>query len=128
MAFFQLVPVYLLWHYTTAWADVARVYSNFAWFLFHFFSIPTLLRTFFSPWKRLHESRKGSEGGALGAFLLNSITRLVGAVIRLLTIGAGVFSLALLTLAFVAFLFVWLFTPLIVIVLFARGITDIFNF
>ncbi len=127
MAFFQLIPVYLLWHYTTAWADLARLYSNFAWFLFHFFSIPILLRTLLSPWKRLHESRKGGEGGALGAFLLNSITRIVGAVIRLITIAAGVFSLALLTVFFVAFLFAWLFMPLIIFALALSGVVGLFS-
>ncbi|OGT68280.1 MAG: hypothetical protein A3H43_02895 [Gammaproteobacteria bacterium RIFCSPLOWO2_02_FULL_42_9] len=125
MTFFQLIPVYLLWHYTTAWVDIARLYSNFAWFLYHFFSIPILLRTFFSPWKRLHESRKGGEGGVLGAFLLNSVTRIAGAVIRLATITAGVFSLALLTVVFIAFLFAWLFIPLILLWLVITGITNL---
>ena len=114
-----------MWHYTTAWVDIARLYSNFAWFLFHFFSIPILLRTLLSPWKRLHESRKGSEGGALGAFLLNSVTRIAGAVIRLATITAGVFSLALLTVVFIAFLFAWLFIPLILLWLVITGITNL---
>ena len=126
MAFFQLIPVYLLWHYGVAWADVARLYYNFAWFLFHFLSIHVLFRTLLAPWKRLHESRKGGETGFLGAFLINSITRIVGAVIRLATIAAGIFSLVLLTLAFAFVLLLWLVAPLVLLWLVVTGITNLF--
>lgn len=124
MAFFQLIPLYLFWHYTRAWLDIARLYSNFAWFLFHFFSFRILLWTLFSPWKRLHESRKG-ELGILGALLVNGVARLVGIVIRLAAIAAGVLSFVLLTVIFLAILFLWLFWPLVLLWLVLSGITEI---
>lgn len=128
MAFFQLIPVYLLWHYTTAWTDLARLYSNGAWFLFHFFSIPILLRTLLAPWKRLHESRAAQGGaGFLGAFLINSITRIVGAVIRLATIAVGISAQALLTIAFVGVLLLWLVLPLFLLWLVVNGLTNLFS-
>lgn len=127
MAFFQLIPLYLFWHYTRAWLDIARLYSNFAWFLYHFFSIRILLGTLFSPWKRLHEGRREAEAGILGAFLINSIARVVGALIRFVTVSAGVISLIFLTAAFVFVLLLWLFMPLAVLFLFAGGIAEIFN-
>lgn len=127
MAFFQLIPVYFFWHYTRAWQDIARLYSNFAWFLYHFFSIRILLGTFLSPWKRLHEGRKEAEAGIIGAFLINSITRIVGALIRSVTISAGILSLVFLTIVFVLVLALWLFMPFVVLFLLLSGITGIFK-
>lgn len=126
MAFFQLIPVYLLWHYGVAWVDLARLYSNFAWFLFHFFSIPLLLRTLLAPWKRLHESRAAHGGaGFLGAFLINSITRIVGAVIRLATIAVGISAQALLVALFIAVLLLWLVMPFFLLWLAVNGLTHL---
>ncbi len=126
MSFFQLPLAYLLWHYTSAWADIARLYTTISWFLFHFFSIKILLATLFAPWKRLRDSGKGHGGGGfLGHIIINTITRVVGLGLRLITIGMGVASLVLFSFAFLLFLFFWLFAPLIIIALLVGGILGI---
>lgn len=121
----QLVIAYARWHYTTAFVDMWRVYTNIFWFLFNFFSIKILLLTFFSPWKRLRESRKGKEG-MLGSLIINPITRLVGVLARSATIVTGLFSFLILSLCFFASVVFWLLMPLILFGLFAQSITLIF--
>lgn len=103
---------YLLWHYTLAWADLLRLYTNFVWFLWNFFSVRLLLSTFFAPWKRLRESRSvKEEGGFLGRLILNSVTRLVGIAARSVVVVMGLVSIALPTLFFAALLVLWLILP-----------------
>lgn len=110
----RLPLAYLLWHYTAAWADLLRLYFNLSWFLFHFFSLRILLGTLFSPWKRLHASGK-EDGGFFGTLILNTITRLVGFLVRSVTILAGLFSLLLLAALFLLAVVVWATMPLLLL-------------
>lgn len=119
---------YLIWHYTVAWRDLARLYRNFAWFLWNFFSIRLLAGTLFSPWKRLHEASNKSTGGFLGSFILNTLMRFIGLFARLFTILTGCASLLLLSLGFVAFLLLWLFLPALVFIFLVSGFVIISSF
>jgi hypothetical protein len=119
----ELAFRYVLWHYSRGIVDLLRVWSNFLWFFYHFFSIPLLLRTLFSPFQRLDESYK--KGLDLEAFFttlgVNIIMRIIGAMIRLFMIALGVLAL-LTTLAIGAFFFVaWILSPLVVAALFSAG-------
>lgn len=121
----QLLVSYIGWHYTVAFVDMWRIYTNLSWFLFNFFSVRILLSTFFAPWKRLRESGKGDEG-ALGALIINPITRFVGVLVRSVTVGTGLFSLLILLLFFFAAVVCWLLMPLILFGLFAQSVKWIF--
>ncbi len=123
LIFFNLPVAYLWWHYTKAWGDFLRLYLNFFWFLSNFFSIKILSGTLLAPWKRLRESRGGrGDGGFAGRLILNSITRAVGFLLRSGTILMGVFSLVLLSLAFLLFLLFWLFAPFVACAFIVTGI------
>ena len=125
-AVLTLPLLYLRWHYSAAWADLWRLFTNLAWFLFNFFSIRILTMTLIAPWKRLHESRLGA-GSLPGALILNTITRLVGFLIRLITIGMGLCSLLLLAVFFFAFLLLWLLMPVLPFMLVLNGIVGLFT-
>ncbi len=120
----RLPLAYLSWHYSAAWADLLRLFTNLAWFLYHFFSIDLLLPTLLSPWKRLHESRHGT-AGLLGALILNLILLCFGFALRLFTICLGIASLALLALLFVAFLCLWVIMPVAPFLLLTRGLVGL---
>lgn len=119
---------YLLWHYTVAWSDLVRLYRNFSWFLWNFFSIRILFGTLFSPWRRLHEGARKDIGGLLGSVIINLILRGIGFVARSATILTGLIALILLALFFLVFLVAWPFLPFLVFVSSVNGIVGMFSF
>lgn len=121
MLFLHLFSAYLLWHYTAAFLDWWRLYANASWFLFNFFSIRILFRTFFATWKRLRESGK-AEGGMLGAIIINPLTRLFGMLARTVVISAGFISLVFLSFCFLAALALWVAAPILLLAIFVQGI------
>lgn len=114
-----LIPEYFLWHYTTALRLCLNVATNFVWFTYHFFSMPVLFRTLFSPWHKIHEKyRAGFHPASLAeTFVINTIMRLVGFVVRtaVLIFGGGLCIVT--ALVGLAFFLVWLILPLAVLVL-----------
>lgn len=120
----MLLPLYYFtWHYTRAIADLLRIWSNFFWFFWHLFSIPLLLRTLLTPFHRLHETYRPGlrpEDWA-SAFIVNTLMRLVGMVVRLFTILIGLLFIAL-TLALGALMLAaWIAAPVLVVFLIGSG-------
>ncbi|HBM45944.1 MAG: hypothetical protein UT05_C0001G0079 [Parcubacteria group bacterium GW2011_GWF2_38_76] len=111
---------YVVWHYTRAIKDLFTIWINFIWFTFNFFSIPLLLKTFFSPWKRLGEERKGFFDVTF--IIIDTIMRLFGIFLRSITIIIGlVFVILVIALGPVA-LTLWLVWPLIILYLLTKGL------
>lgn len=119
-----LLPSYIIWHYGKALTDILRVWKNFFWFIFNFFSISLLLQTLFSPWQRLDENyTKGFDIEALAStFVVNVLMRLVGAFMRLFLIIMGLICLLFVVVAGVAFFVLWIFAPAVIAVLFILSI------
>lgn len=124
MEFAGFVPYYVLWHYTEAIADIVRIWRNYLWFFWHFFAIPVLLATLFSPWRRLQEEYAG--GFDLEKFfaakIVNISMRLVGAVVRLAFIAVGSIVILAVFLAGIAFLIIWIALPVISLGLLVIGL------
>jgi len=115
----KLAPAYILWHYTRGLVDCIKLGFGFVLFFFHFFSIPILLRTFFTPWQKLEEkySKDLDPKKFFSALIINILMRTVGAIIRLLTIIVGLVSvLSASVLAIFVFLF-WLVLPILIVAL-----------
>lgn len=121
----QLAFYYLRWHYTQGVIDLVNNIINVVWFVYHFFSIPLLLRTFFVPFHRLQESAvKGFNIEQWAeAFLITTLMRLVGALLRTFLIILGVVFLLLVFVGGSVLLFVWLTMPLILTFLIGLGLT-----
>lgn len=116
----RLAWYYFSWHYTTGVVDLLRNWRNFLWFFFHFFSIATLARTLFAPWRRLTtEYEKGFDPEQFFTTLAgNIIVRIVGALLKTIVIAIGLGVLALVVLLGAAFFLAWLAAPFLVILLF----------
>ena len=115
-----LLPLhYLYWHYVLAWRNGFRIYRDLLWFVGHFFSIPTLIRTWFSPWRRLGETYEGGLDPAawFSALLVNLLMRLVGALARTILILIGLLTWLVTALAGVVMAAVWLVLPFIPLIL-----------
>lgn len=123
-----LFGYYFFWHYTLAFADIVRIWRNFLWFFYNFFSIGLLSKTFFSPLERLQEKYAGDFDIAefISTIAVNVIMRIVGAILRFFIILVGLVTL-LATLAFgIIFFLLWLILPAIVPVLFFWGFVVLF--
>jgi hypothetical protein len=120
-----LIGAYVAWHYSRALTDLSRNIMNIIWFLYHFFSIPILLATFFSPFQRLDESYgKGLDLERIGSvFVVNTLMRVVGICARTMFIAAGLASIAIAAVGGAAIFVAWLAAPLCIALLVGSGLT-----
>ncbi|GMQ95440.1 MAG: hypothetical protein BMS9Abin13_554 [Patescibacteria group bacterium] len=125
MGFLRLAGAYFIWHYSAAFVDIVRILKDLLWFIYHFFSLPLLFSTWFSPWKRIEEEQAHTGfdiGNFFSALLVNVIMRLVGFLMRSTLIIAGALSLVLGSALGILFLVVWFFLPPIIIIISLKGI------
>lgn len=122
-----ILPYYLRWHYGTAIGDIGRLLRRFLIFVYHFFSISTLLATLVSPWQRINESyaRGSSLEGYMESFIVNSLMRGVGIVVRSIVILIGL-AVFLVTLAGgILALALWLALPVVLVYVFGYGVVQL---
>lgn len=128
MLFLSIVHHYLLWHYSRAFLEIFHVWLNLMWFVVNFFSIPQLLRSLFSPWKRIVEDRgeKWNFEDLAGFILIGFISRLIGFILRSIIITIGLVALFIVVFSGFAVYAFWLVAPLVIIGLLGFGITLLF--
>lgn len=116
---------YTKWHYGRALLDIIRVWGNFLWLSMHFFSTGTLALTLFSPFRRMHEEypAKGhiNPGYFAGTMFINTIMRMIGALVRLLFIALSLTAFTLLIVSGILFISFWIITPFALISLITLG-------
>lgn len=119
---------YFLWHYSRAFGELYRVWLNFLWFTIHFFSLPQLVRTWLSPYKRITERKhRGWDFEEfIGYVVINLLSRVVGALMRTILIGLGLISLAVVIGSGLLLFLIWIFLPFMILGLFLAGITLLF--
>jgi len=120
----SLLGNYFVWHYSRAYRELIHIERNILWFLFHFFSLPELTRTFFAPWKRLGENYGSifDTEEFFAAIVTNVLMRIVGIIMRAIIIVAGCVVLILATLSAVFLIIVWTVLPFIIVFAFVIGI------
>jgi hypothetical protein len=118
--FFSLLA-YAQWHYTDALLLYIRILKNFWWFVVAYFSMPLLFKTLFVPYKRMIEERDGTMSSWLEASVINTLSRLVGFLIRLCLLIIGFLTLVFLTIGGITGYAVWLILPIIPSVLLLVG-------
>lgn len=118
MVFFSITRDYLVWHYSTALSDILHIWWNYLWFVGYLFSVPEVLRTWFSPWKRLHEKKvnifKSPEDFFANIFV-NLIMRLVGVLIRTALLGVASLAFLIAIIGGVLLFVFWLILPALLI-------------
>lgn len=125
MLFLSMLHHYLLWHYSRAWMEMFHVWSNLLWFVVKFFSLPQLMLSWFSPWKRMTEGRgnKWNLEDLAGYIIIGLLSRIVGAIMRTIVIFIGLVSLSLVLIGGVVTFVFWAAAPLVIISLLGFGIT-----
>ena len=128
MDFIIFISRYSLWHYTEALRDFFNAWRNLIWFVFYFFSTSVLLRTLFSPWKKIHETylKNLDLEELMGSLIVNTLMRVVGAAFKSFIILLSLVAFAFVLTAGSAALLVWLLFPLLVPALVAASLLMVF--
>ena len=119
----RLVTQYFAWHYSVAFVDLWRVFTNFLWFIYTLFSISFLLETFFDPFQRIQESHHSGEdvNDFFAAIVVNILMRIVGMVMRFFIILMGLVALLFALLLGICTFVLWPLLPFVVVGMFALG-------
>ncbi len=110
------------WWYGAGWAGVVRSTQRRLAKLAGMFSIAILLRTLFSPWKRIITYPGASIDTKLKAFGDNLVSRCIGFTIRFFVLIAAAVMFVLLGFAGLLELVAWPLVPLAGIVLIVKGL------
>ena len=109
----NIVFQYLEWYFVDRTRVVLIAWKNFLRFYLNYFSIPILFRTLFSPWKRISEAygKKFDPGHYVEAFVMNVMSRTIGAIIRICFLFVGIFCQIIVFLSGLVFLIFWIIAP-----------------
>lgn len=124
-----VISHYFLWHYSAALVRFTAIYKDIIFFVADFFSLPILLKSFFAPWRRLAEpypEDKLDFSEMMSVFIVNSLVRLVGVVMRSIMILVGLIALVLTVVLYPVLVLLWLALPLVIVVLLAVGLKLLF--
>ncbi|MEK7643097.1 MAG: hypothetical protein AAB372_01455 [Patescibacteria group bacterium] len=85
---------FLRWHYLVGISKLLKAWGNLHWFLYHYFSIDTLAKSFFEPFHRMQErKRRGFDVEDIaGVLIMNTVLRFIGMLVRSVFIILGVFA------------------------------------
>lgn len=118
-----MYPEYFYWHYIAAPRWLMTLAWNLQRALLQFFSVPLILRTLFAHWHRdAIPYRGGSLTFYLNTFLLNTISRMMGFIVRLFLLSVWLLAEASWLAASLIAIVVFLLAPLMIIVTAAWGI------
>jgi hypothetical protein len=113
---------YLAWHYGKALSEIFDLFRTYLKFVYHFFSLSLMVRTWVSPLLRRREERPAdlTDIEALAMALVgNLILRIVGFILRTFVLVIGIIA-ELCVIIFFAFFFVaWILLPVIIVLLLA---------
>ena len=129
MLFLSIVHHYLLWHYSRAFLEIFHVWLNLLGFVVQFFSIPQLLRSWFSPWKRITETRgeKWNLEDLAGFIIIGFFSRIIGFILRTIVLALGFICLFIVVAAGLVTYIFWTIAPMVIIITFGFGITLLFT-
>ena len=115
---------FIEWYFFEQPRAIIRGWKNLLKFNLEYFSIPLLLRTLFSPWRRYRWSygRGFDFRRYLEAFVSNAISRGLGAILRIFLIIIGLVLETLLLIGGIVGLILWFIWPLVLIIVMAIGV------
>ena len=120
----NIVILWIYWYFFEMPKEILKGWRNFLLFNLNYFSIPLLLKTLFSHWKRYYwiRGRGFNIGGYFDVLLSNLMSRFLGAIVRLfLIIISSIFESLILISGFIVFLG-WFLLPILLILGLVLGI------
>lgn len=124
----NIFTLWLQWHFFEASREVLKAWKNFLLFNLNYFSIPLLLKTFFSPWRRYRWSY--GRGFDIKVYfetaVSNLFSRSVGAVVRSFLICIGLLAEIFIILAGAIIFLGWILLPALLVFGLILGIKILF--
>ena len=105
----------LRWWYATGWLQAAQRVRAMTQSTSRTFSMPLLVQTLFSPWKRVVSLPGRSFDAKIAASLDNFVSRCVGFAVRVLVLIAACLATLGTFLVGLGMAVVWPFVPLLVV-------------
>ncbi len=114
----NIISSWFFWHYSVALNSAWQRWRDFMRFNRDYFSIPFLLKTLFSPWRRYKFSygRGFDVGRFLEALTFNIFSRVMGAIVRVAVIVIGTALQVLIFFFGILSIIIWLLLPVITII------------
>jgi hypothetical protein len=124
----NIVSLWIWWHFFDMPREILKIWRNFLKFGLHYFSIPFLLKTFFSHWhKYAWQYPKGFDlAKFFEVWISNQISRLIGMIARSFLILAGLIYEIFVLIFGLLFILFWIFLPIILLLIFVYGIKFLF--
>ncbi len=118
---------YFVWWYGAGIIQAYTAITAFLSYIVDIFSLPTLLRTLFAPWKNdVMSAQNVSLGDQLKIWEMNLASRLIGFLVRTVVILVSVVTLAVLIVAAGLGLALWVVTPALIVLLPLLGVGRLF--
>ena len=118
----MLALAFVSWWYGQGWRLQVQNLERRLVRTSHMFSVPSLMRTLFSPWRRIVTMPGAGLEAHMQAAADNMVSRLVGFMVRLMVLIAAGVMLFFLLVAGILELIIWPFVPLLVPALLVKGI------
>ncbi|MBZ9578495.1 hypothetical protein KJA14_01450 [Patescibacteria group bacterium] len=108
---------YLVWHFFDVPKEILLGWRNFLLFNLNYFSIPLLLKTFFSHWRQYKwDYGRGFDiPRYIESFFSNLISRILGAIMKSILIFIGILTEIFVVLFGVIIFVGWIVLPVLLI-------------
>ena len=118
-----MLSSYLYWQFVDSPKKLWHIIKQTHIYLFNTFSIGYLFRTLFAPWKRdISTVVNPSIGDYFQIWANNLISRIIGFIMRFITILAGFAIMLIVSIVSLAVLVIWILMPIIIVYLISRSI------
>jgi hypothetical protein len=110
---------WFLWHFKIAPVKIIKIIGDYLRFSLDFFSIKLLLKTLFSPWKRVSQNYIPGLANLdqnIPIFILNTFSRSIAFIIRVVIIIGGIISTTLVFFLGVLSFLIWFLFPLFIMI------------
>ncbi|MBZ1348523.1 MAG: hypothetical protein KYQ20_02075 [Candidatus Nealsonbacteria bacterium] len=120
----NIIFQWFFWQFFEMPKNILKAWRNFLLFNLNYFSIALLLKTFFSPWRKykLGYPRGFRFSKYLEVFFSNLISRVLGALVRIVLIIAGLLAQVFIIFAGAIIFFGWIVLPFLLVAGFLFGI------
>lgn len=123
-----VLPKFFAWYYVDMTLGLLKAWKNFLLFNLEYFSVPTLLATFFSHWHKYYSpySKMFDIWKNLESLVFNLMSRIIGAMLRIILIVIGAVLEVLIFAVGLVVLLLWIVLPAILVFGFLFGFKLLF--